>query len=70
MKYTGGEGDFPKYNNTNIGFKICLRFSVCKQTTKPALKAYNNTLSFQYNNYIRIYNKHITNLHITQSVSN
>ena len=36
MSYTGGEGDFPKYNNTNIGFLLFLRFSVCKHTTKLA----------------------------------
>jgi len=31
MSYTGGEGDFPKYNNTNIGFLIVSEVQ-CVQT--------------------------------------
>jgi len=31
MSYTGGEGDFPKYNNTKIGFLILSEVQ-CMQT--------------------------------------
>ena len=47
MKYTGGEGEFPKYNNTNIGFILFLRFTQQNQPDcGPDCLSYKNLLDY------------------------